>query len=97
MNFDKRFKYNKPNIDPYVFVSIVSFLLCVQALDYSDITSHILKIKIALAIMFLVVCLGIIYNYRIDYAKEKKKYIEQWQEIRLHELGNKIKYGSRIK
>ena len=62
IKYDEKFKYNKPDVNPYVIVSVVSFLLCISKLDYSNIKSKGLWIRIFFAVAFLVFCLIIIYK-----------------------------------
>lgn len=83
--YDEKFDHNQPSINPYVFVSIVSFLLCLHSLNYSNIHSKILWMKIIIAILFLIACLYTIKTKRINYKEEKQRYINEWKQIKQEE------------
>ncbi len=48
-------------------------------------TSRGTIVRFGAAILYLIVCVVILETKKVDYGKEKEKYIEQWKEIKAEE------------
>lgn len=80
--YDEKFSPENPSVSPHIFISVCCFCLCIFNLDYSNFLSKETIIRLIVAIIYLIVCVIILSVKKVDYGKEKKKYIDEWKEIK---------------
>ena len=83
--YDAKFSPENPNISPHIFITVCCFCLCIFELDYNNFVSRGTIIRLIVAILYLIICTVILGTKKVDYGKEKKKYIDQWMEIKEEE------------
>lgn len=83
--YDKKFSPDNPNISPHIFITICCFCLCLFELDYSKFPNGGIIIRLVIAFIYLIICAAIFAIKKVDYGKEKKKYINEWKEIKTEE------------
>lgn len=83
--YDAKFSPENPNISPHIFITACCFCLCIFELDYSNFVSRGTIVRLIVAILYLIICTVILGTKKVDYGKEKKKYIDQWTEIKAEE------------
>lgn len=83
--FDYDFSPKNPSISPHVFVTFCSFILCLFQLDYTKYKSVFFISRMTSSVVFLFICLLIIFTKQVKYREEKMKYICYWKKIKIRE------------
>ncbi len=79
---ENQYSTKKTSIEPYVVVSFCCIALSIANLNYSNIGDWDMCLCVCAQIILAACCWWAFYTKHVDYIKTKKKYIQEWEEVK---------------